>query len=43
MALTSSIVFKGSLGLEKQFSGLGNEIWASEESFDSRMVFIGPS
>jgi len=42
VTLTSSSVLRNSLGLENKY-GLVNEIWASWESFGSRMEFIGPS
>jgi len=43
MTLTPFMMFKDSLGLGNKINGIVNEIWASGESFDSGMVFIGPS
>jgi len=43
MTLPSLFVFTYSHGVENQVNRLVNKIWASEDSFDSRIKCIGPT
>jgi len=43
VTLSPFMVFKDPLGLVNEINGHVNKIWVSGESFDSRIVFIGPS